>query len=196
MLGRKDVRGRGRLRPFFNLEQLSTVASPEAAFLFVTAHAKHTARADRAEQRAAHPHCPAAMIFPKIGIQGYSLGSLHLLSEEFVWTSADKSRYGKRFQPPFTICREVWAETANSLPRPPDRHCPDLLTLTSTPTLVVLFSSKKVKWVDASHATWAQFGDYCHLRLFMKNGMSPVRLDGFSKSQYPGAKLANYSSTH
>ncbi|CAN0192476.1 unnamed protein product [Ascophyllum nodosum] len=76
------------------------------------------------------------MNFSKIGIQGYSLGSLHLNSEEFVWTSADKS------------------------------------------------SSKKLKWADVSHATWAQFGDYCHLRLFMKNDLPPVRLDGFSKSQY------------
>lgn len=35
----------------------------------------------------------ATMNFPKIGAQGYSLGSLHLNSDEFVWTSADKSRY-------------------------------------------------------------------------------------------------------
>lgn len=35
------------------------------------------------------------MNFSKIGIQGYSLGSLHLNSEEFVWTSADKARCTK-----------------------------------------------------------------------------------------------------
>ncbi|CAM9677536.1 unnamed protein product, partial [Hapterophycus canaliculatus] len=45
-------------------------------------------------------------------------------------------------------------------------------------------SSKKVKWSDVSHATWAQFAAYCHLRLFMKTDAPPVRLDGFSKAQH------------
>lgn len=45
----------------------------------------------------------ATMNFPKIGAQGYSLGSLHLNSEEFVWTSADKSRYERRLPDSMTI---------------------------------------------------------------------------------------------
>eukprot|EP00903_Cladosiphon_okamuranus_P016677 g15378.t1 len=45
-------------------------------------------------------------------------------------------------------------------------------------------SSKKVKWLDVSRATWSQYAAYCHLRLFMKTDASPVRLDGFSKAQY------------
>lgn len=57
-------------------------------------------------------------------------------------------------------------------------------------------SLKKVKWADASHATWAQFGDYCHLRLFMKNDLPPVRLDGFSKSQHSGRSIAFYAPPH
>ncbi|CAM9398979.1 unnamed protein product [Ectocarpus fasciculatus] len=45
-------------------------------------------------------------------------------------------------------------------------------------------SLKKVKWLDVSHATWAQYAAYCHLRLFMKSDARPVRLDGFSKAQH------------
>ena len=56
----------------------------------------------------------------------------------------------------------------------------------NTVNVVMSFSSKKVKWADVSHATWAQFGDYCHLRFFMKNDVPPVRLDGFGKAQHAG----------
>lgn len=56
-------------------------------------------------------------------------------------------------------------------------------------SLLLPFSSKKVKWVDVSRATWAQYAAYCHLRLFMKTDASPVRLDGFSKAQYAGTNL-------
>lgn len=54
---------------------------------------------------------------------------------------------------------------------------------------LLLFSSKRVNWLDVSHATWAQYAAYCHLRLFMKTDVSPLRLDGFSKAQYGGASL-------
>lgn len=47
-------------------------------------------------------------------------------------------------------------------------------------------STKKVKWATVSHATWAQFAEYCHLRLFLQNDLPSVRLDGFSKAQYAG----------
>ncbi|CAM9183918.1 unnamed protein product [Choristocarpus tenellus] len=48
------------------------------------------------------------------------------------------------------------------------------------------YRSKRVKWSSLSHASWAQFGDYCHLRLFMKGEGPPVRFDGFTNDQYSG----------
>lgn len=35
------------------------------------------------------------MNFSKIGVQGFSLGSLQLTTDELIWTSADKSRQDK-----------------------------------------------------------------------------------------------------
>ncbi len=35
------------------------------------------------------------MNYPKIGVQGYSLGNLQLTTDELVWTSADNSRQGR-----------------------------------------------------------------------------------------------------
>lgn len=60
------------------------------------------------------------------------------------------------------------------------------------PPPIRLFSSKKVKWLDVSHATWAQYAAYCHLRLFMKSDARPVRLDGFSKAQHAGANFCSF----
>lgn len=119
------------------------------------------------------------MNFTKIGIQGHSLGSLHFNSEELVWTSADKTR---------CVLREK-QQKLRWQSHMPYVNSPSRSLITSL-TLVVLvinsFSTKKAKWTNVSHGTWAQFGDYCHLRLFMKNDVPPTRLDGFSKDQYTG----------
>lgn len=148
----------------------------------------------------------ATMNFPKIGAQGYSLGSLHLTSEEFVWTSADKSRYERGRLP------LLWYDHSYSIPRCEVGNVNKISPFSISPSLPpdgcdtaaswhvrvlmcsMLFlagrtSSKKVKWADVSHATWAQFGDYCHLRFFMKNDVPPVRLDGFGKAQHPGTRI-------
>ncbi len=65
-------------------------------------------------------------------------------------------------------------------------------------------SSREVLWNRVDYATWATYGRYCHLRLFMKgggedngsneNGMTmgesegPVRIDGFTKKNYGDLK--------
>jgi hypothetical protein len=55
----------------------------------------------------------------------------------------------------------------------------------------LLFSTKNVPWADVDHATWANFGKYCHLRLFLKgdegdeeSSRPPIRLDGFQRELY------------
>ncbi|CAM9449418.1 unnamed protein product [Discosporangium mesarthrocarpum] len=62
-------------------------------------------------------------------------------------------------------------------------------SLTLTPNETIWTSadkstSKHVKWGAVSTASWSQFGEYCHLRLFMKEDAPPVRLDGFNGSLY------------
>ncbi len=67
-------------------------------------------------------------------------------------------------------------------------------------------SSREVPWNRVEYATWATYGRYCHLRLFMKgegedNGSdgdgvtkggvgseAPVRIDGFTKKNYGDLK--------
>ncbi len=68
-------------------------------------------------------------------------------------------------------------------------------------------SSRDVPWNGVEYATWATYGRYCHLRLFMKGegegkgldesggtkkggGISegPVRIDGFTKNNYGDLK--------
>ncbi len=55
-------------------------------------------------------------------------------------------------------------------------------------------SSREVPWNRVEYATWAAYGRYCHLRLFMKSEgegkvpEGPVRIDGFTKNNYGDLK--------
>eukprot|EP00611_Tribonema_gayanum_P009935 TRINITY_DN1982_c0_g1_i1.p1 TRINITY_DN1982_c0_g1~~TRINITY_DN1982_c0_g1_i1.p1 ORF type:complete len:701 (-),score=236.58 TRINITY_DN1982_c0_g1_i1:946-2982(-) len=52
-------------------------------------------------------------------------------------------------------------------------------------------SQQKVLWSKAEKATWAVFGKYAHLRMFMKDPADPpVRFDGFQRADFDRLKEA------